>query len=101
VPDLDEPSWRLLAHSVAFLLAIASLIATLLPLLRETAWWIRVFDFPRLQIVGVALLCIVAGALLRWHEISNYWGLTLLGSLAVAVVYQGFRILPYTRQYPH
>jgi endonuclease/exonuclease/phosphatase (EEP) superfamily protein YafD len=96
VPDLDEPLWLLIAHSLAFLLAVLSIMATLLPLLRQTAWWIRVFDFPRLQIVAVAMLCIVAGLILRWHQVEDNWGLVLLASLAAAVIYQSIRILPYT-----
>lgn len=72
MPDLDEPLWLVIAHGLAFLLAVVSILATLLPLLRQTAWWIRVFDFPRLQIVAVAVLCMVAGVLLRWHQVADY-----------------------------
>jgi endonuclease/exonuclease/phosphatase (EEP) superfamily protein YafD len=98
VPHFDSsPWWLLLAHGTTLLLAVAAIVATLLPLLRETAWWIRVFDFPRLQIVGVQLVCIVAGLLLRWHQLDGYWGIGLLLLLAVAVAYQTFRIMPYTR----
>ncbi|UOQ82778.1 MULTISPECIES: endonuclease/exonuclease/phosphatase family protein [Hymenobacter] len=71
-------------------------MATLLPLLRETAWWIRIFDFPRLQIVAVSLLCVVAGLLLGWHQVADHWGLVLLVALGAAVIYQSIRILPYT-----
>ncbi|UOQ55406.1 endonuclease/exonuclease/phosphatase family protein [Hymenobacter cellulosivorans] len=96
MPDLEAPLWILLAHGLTLLLAVAALVATLLPLLRETAWWIRVFDFPRLQIVAVTLLTITGALLLGWHRLDGYWGLGLLGALGAAVVYQSFRIVPYT-----
>ncbi|GAA4017443.1 endonuclease/exonuclease/phosphatase family protein [Hymenobacter fastidiosus] len=98
MPDFDSlPFWLVLLHGLVLLFTVAALVATLLPLLRETAWWIRVFDFPRLQVVAVALLTIGGGLALGWHELPGYWGLGTLGVLAVAVGYQFFRIMPYTR----
>ena len=98
MPDFDSlPWWHLALHGLVALLALLTLIATLLPLLRQTAWWIRVFDFPRLQIVAVALLSIGGGLLLGWHVLPGYWGLGALAVLVAAVVYQWFRIMPYTR----
>ena len=98
LPNFDSFSWLALAQGLTLLLAFAALVATLLPLLRQTAWWIRVFDFPRLQIVGVLVGVVVAGVLLHWYRPleGTYWLPTLLGSLVVAALYQGYRIMPYT-----
>jgi endonuclease/exonuclease/phosphatase (EEP) superfamily protein YafD len=96
LPDLDAPIWLLIVHGLTLLFAIASLVATLLPLLKEEAWWIRVFDFPRLQIVFVAMATLGVGFVLGWHQLPGYWGLGVLGALAVAILYQLFRIVPYT-----
>ncbi|UYZ65026.1 endonuclease/exonuclease/phosphatase family protein [Hymenobacter weizhouensis] len=98
MPDFDSlPFWLLLAQGLTLGLALAALVATLLPLWRATAWWIRVFDFPRLQIVGVLLLTGAGGLALGWHQRPGYAGLGLLLLLGAAVVYQLLRILPYTR----
>ncbi|TYZ06427.1 endonuclease [Hymenobacter lutimineralis] len=98
MPDFSAmPVWLIILHGLALLLAVAAVVATLLPLLRQTAWWIRVCDFPRLQIVGVTMLVLATGLVLGWHQLPGYWGLTLLGMLAVVVVYQLIRIMPYTR----
>lgn len=80
----------------AVLLGLAALfvVATLLPLLRHDAWWIRVFDFPRLQVVlgGAALL------LAYWLGVERagpaQW--VLFGALGAALLYQLARIAPYT-----
>jgi endonuclease/exonuclease/phosphatase (EEP) superfamily protein YafD len=68
--------------------------AALIPLLKEQAWWIRVFDFPRLQLAvtgaGAVLIYI---ALTRKKGALGYF-LILLVSLSV--LYQSYRIYPYT-----
>ncbi|WP_221766234.1 endonuclease/exonuclease/phosphatase family protein [Hymenobacter metallilatus] len=98
MPDFNSlPLWLTVLHGLTALLAVAALVATLLPLLRQTAWWIRVFDFPRLQIVGVLLVVILGGLALGWLDLPGYYGKGGLLILAVAVVYQAFRIMPYTR----
>ncbi|WP_221899164.1 endonuclease/exonuclease/phosphatase family protein [Hymenobacter sediminicola] len=98
MPDFDTlPLWLTILHGLVLLLTVSTLVATLLPLLRETAWWIRIFDFPRLQIVAIALVTIGAALMLGWHQLPGYWGWAALGSLVAAVLYQWFRIMPYTR----
>ena len=46
--------------SALFILGILFILATALPIVRSEEWWIRVFDFPRLQIAillaGVLIL---------------------------------------------
>lgn len=75
-------------------LGVAAVVATLLPLLKQEAWWIRVFDFPRLQIIGVTLLSAGAAVALQLH--ASTWGLGLLGALGLTAGYQLFRVVPYT-----
>lgn len=77
--------------------SLALVAVTLLPLVRRPWWWVRVWDYPRLQIaVGLAVLAVAQAALLP-------------GSLAVALLrtatglclaWQVIRILPYTRLHP-
>ena len=74
------------------------LLATALPLLRKDDWWVRVFDFPRLQIAALTSLVMVA---LVWEEGRALIGAphaeqALIALLAVAVAYQCYRMLPYT-----
>jgi endonuclease/exonuclease/phosphatase (EEP) superfamily protein YafD len=71
------------------------IVATLAPLSRSQRWWIRVLDFPRLQIVvGLALVLI---AVPISHHLSSYFDQALLAALAGCLGYQVSKILPYTR----
>jgi endonuclease/exonuclease/phosphatase (EEP) superfamily protein YafD len=80
---------------VLYLLGVASIGATLVPLSRHEAWWIRSFDFPRLQIVGAsaAVLVVLIASGLTNDTAGRLLGLALLGCIA----YQLAVILPYTR----
>ena len=82
------------ARWVVGLLGGVAIVATLLPLLRQTAWWIRVCDFPRLQIVAALLLSLVATLLLP--NLAGPWAIGFAVCLALALVYQTSRIWPYT-----
>ena len=85
----------LFLRGFGLLLAAVGLVATLLPLLRKTAWWIRVCDFPRLQIVAGLLLSLpllqAPGSL--FTGLPPYLPTVLV---LAAVAYQLTRIWPYT-----
>lgn len=86
-----------LLHSLGLFVGGLGLLGTVLPLLRHTAWWVRVCDFPRLQIgaglaLSLGLLAAVPGPLP-----GGLPRVSTLALLAVAVVYQASRIWPYTR----
>lgn len=68
--------------------------ATTLSFVRSNEWWIRVLDFPRLQI-AVALAVVLAASLLLIHR--GRWRTTLIAGLALALVAQLARIIPYTK----
>lgn len=70
-------------------------IATVVPFSRSEVWWIRDWDFPRLQ---VALL---AAVLALGTLVSGNWseglGRGLLAANLICLGYQAYRIFPYTR----
>lgn len=77
-----------------YLVAAFVIVGTALPLIKEDAWWIRVFDFPRFQLAIIGfVLAVLLSVLYRPHPTPR---LVLLGLIALAVVYQIIRILPYT-----
>jgi endonuclease/exonuclease/phosphatase (EEP) superfamily protein YafD len=81
---LEVPLWALGAGVV---------VATVLPFIRIGWWWVRVCDFPRLQLFVLGLAVLAALLTLGPGSIGGWLGAT---ALAAAVLYQGYRILPYT-----
>ena len=49
-------------ETALLVIGFAMVAATVLPLSRSEAWWVRVFDFPRVQISVVAAAAAVAYA---------------------------------------
>lgn len=70
------------------------IIATVVPLVRGDAWWIRVFDFPRLQIAVVSIAVLV----LYTFTIETFGpaDLILITLLGFSVLNQAYMIYPYT-----
>ncbi len=68
--------------------------ATAVPLLRRNAWWIRVFDFPRLQITVISAAALALYLVLWDREGAWQTGFAIL--LAAALAYQCYMMFPYT-----
>jgi endonuclease/exonuclease/phosphatase (EEP) superfamily protein YafD len=83
---------------VVLILAGLLALASLAPLVRHDAWWIRSFDFPRLQIFGLGV--VVLGAYLFVWDVETWVGGITLGLLAAALLLQAYRILPFTPLWP-
>lgn len=79
-----------------FLWALIVLVVagTLLPLLPSSRWWIRIWDYPRLQAFFLALLALLLYYVFYYHQRKR--GRFLMLALAGIVVYQGIKAFPYT-----
>ncbi len=77
-----------------FFLAAATVIATLLPMWRYDAWWVRAFEFPRVQIFIVGWL--VGGALVFVLTPETGLEKARVGALFACLAFQAWRIFPYT-----
>jgi len=83
---------------MSFLLPMFAAIvvfATILPIVREEAWWIRIFDFPRMQIVVLGMLVLVAYLILK-RPLRSLDRLMLVLLLA-GIAFQIIQIRPYTQ----
>ena len=70
------------------------ILATAIPLVRKDDWWVRIFDFPRLQIAILTAAVIVAYVLfLNPFGITEY---AFIAALLLCLLYQAFMIFPYT-----
>lgn len=74
-------------------IAVALLvIATVIPFIRMRYWWVRGFDFPRLQFFVIAILV----GLAHWLLVQVDWRwLSIVACVLVALI-QGAHILPWT-----
>lgn len=77
--------------AVIWLLGLFVLTVTLLPLTHGVAWWVRMWDFPRLHIAILALF-VCALAIFVAPAFYGWIVATMLGCF----VYQAIRIFPYT-----
>lgn len=75
------------------LLGIGLTVATVLPWVRQGDWWIRTFDFPRLQLATLGLAVLVSYRFVAPSALG--YGVQLLTLLATG--YQFLRIRPFTR----
>jgi endonuclease/exonuclease/phosphatase (EEP) superfamily protein YafD len=99
----NRPPRRMLGNVLRLaelLLAAFVVVGTALPFSHEPHWWIRVFDFPRLQLV-------VLGAVVLLSYVWRFRGGRVTRGSAVwiaiviaAVLYQIWRLWPYTALHP-
>ena len=82
---------------IALSLAAVAVAATVLSLLRARAWWIRVWDFPRVQVAGVGVAALAVGGARWW---STPWWIAAGLLLAAAVAFQVLMVWRYTRLAP-
>ncbi len=73
---------------------IILLIPTIASLTRFDQWWVRGFDFPRLQIsLSILLMIILCLIFYSFEETYHY---IITGSLIYSFLYQAAKIYPYT-----
>jgi endonuclease/exonuclease/phosphatase (EEP) superfamily protein YafD len=89
VPTFNALVW-------AFSLPLIAL--TLLPLIQSPRWWIRLWDYPRLQLAAALALALIAQGLFVWADEfrfeATHAGLAF--ATACALAWQVFSIWPYT-----
>ncbi|HSO24394.1 MAG TPA: endonuclease/exonuclease/phosphatase family protein [Chondromyces sp.] len=82
------------------LLSLALIGGTAVPLIHSNAWWIRVFDFPRIQIAALIGLTLVGSAALHLCGRLRLWEYALAAVMGLALVWQLISIAPFTALYP-
>ncbi|MBC9795702.1 endonuclease/exonuclease/phosphatase family protein [Sinomicrobium weinanense] len=81
----------------ATVLASVFIISTLASLVKRDNWWIRVFDFPRLQLFILGLIALPT--CLGGFNFDSLFPYILTGLLLICLIYQACKILPYTPFY--
>lgn len=71
------------------------IILTIKPFIRSANWFIRLGDFPRLQILIILVFSLVFHFLFVFNA-KNYFDYFLSLSLIIAIIYQAYCIYPFT-----
>jgi endonuclease/exonuclease/phosphatase (EEP) superfamily protein YafD len=79
---------------LCYLLGFLVITGTLLPLLGSEQWYVRMFDFPRIQLLFLAGLSLLLYAFLIFRPKKG--PLIFLFLLLCVIIFQSIRIFPYT-----
>ncbi len=80
---------------IALILGLFALLPTVASITRFDHWWIRGFDFPRLQISTIIFFAIVYNVAI--FNFSSAWEYVIVIMLILSFVYQSIKIFPYTK----
>ncbi|HEX6050528.1 MAG TPA: endonuclease/exonuclease/phosphatase family protein [Gemmatimonadaceae bacterium] len=87
-----------MSETIALVLGGFAVVVTGLSLIRSKAWWIRIWDFPRVQVatvgIGALALWVAAG---RWRD---GWNVAFTVGVGIALAYQIGMVWRYTRLAP-
>lgn len=87
-------------HAFRITLCVLTVIMTLLTLMpfsRNQRWWVRVWDFPRLQMATLCLLFLLTELMIM--PLSDGISTTIIILTVACMAYQSWWILPYTPFY--
>ncbi len=82
-----------MVYVIAFL-GIFVISASFIPYLKHEHWWIRVFDFPRLQIAAIGSILLIG--FLFYYEFESIWHNIFLLLLIASLVEHTTKFYPYT-----
>ena len=75
---------------------LAVLAATVLPAWGATFWWVRMLDFPRLQVLGLALVVMAAALVFWWRRWCQAWTAAgILAGFGACAVWNAVLLWPY------
>jgi endonuclease/exonuclease/phosphatase (EEP) superfamily protein YafD len=86
--------WRYAGLIVFGMLAIIALAATLMPIWQSEQWYVRVWDYPRLQTFCIAVAA-VAWYLFFYFKRGRQ-GYVFVAMFLAVIMIQGYKALPYT-----
>ncbi|MDP9424227.1 MAG: endonuclease/exonuclease/phosphatase family protein [Pseudomonadota bacterium] len=89
--------WRKWAAWGLVALLIFLILVSFLPLWWTDRWWVRLWDFPRLQVAGLLLIGGIA-ILFLLKRTRAFWA--LIAAITAALLWQGSHFLAYFPPYP-
>ena len=90
--------WRRWGRRLLVALAVLLVILSFLPLWQTDRWWVRQWDYPRLQVAG--LLLIVGAALFLVKLERSRWFWAVVAGWVAALAWQASHFIAYLPPYP-
>ena len=69
-------------------------LATFFPLIKSDRWWVRVFDYPRLQKLTIQIL--ISLGWIFYSDLSQSEPWIWIGLMGIAIFYLGYQVFPFT-----
>lgn len=91
-------TYALIMRNLAVILGVILVIITLLTITHANAWWIRIFDFPRLQIAVLSFITTIL--LFQYFGLRRQWASIFMFLVAGVFFYQAGYVIKYTPLYP-
>jgi endonuclease/exonuclease/phosphatase (EEP) superfamily protein YafD len=85
---------ELLIQIIKIILSAISIVAVVASILKMDEWWVRGFDFPRIQLLFLGFIAIVLFFIPALN--LSYWNIGLLVLVLASAAYQTTKIFPYT-----
>lgn len=86
----DNESLNIIIVTVSILFSVF----TFASFIKWNNWWIRIFDYPRLQISTILILVFIVGIIN--FSFTETWHFLIMGLIALSLFYQVRKIYPYT-----
>ncbi|MES2646498.1 MAG: endonuclease/exonuclease/phosphatase family protein [Bacteroidota bacterium] len=87
-------SLKFIGISVFGILALIALAATLIPLIPHKAWYIQIFDYPRLQTFFIAVIALIWYCTFYFKRGRK--GLFFVVLFVIVIIVQAYKAWPYT-----
>ncbi|GAA4321223.1 endonuclease/exonuclease/phosphatase family protein [Pontixanthobacter gangjinensis] len=83
-----------IGEGIVLFFTILMCIPTIASITRYDIWWVRGFDFPRIQI-SFLIICVIVTSIYV-YDFSEIWHFIAIGALVLSLGYQFKKIFPYT-----
>lgn len=91
---MTRSGFRSILARVTWVAGAAAVAATLLPFLRTDWWWVRILDFPRLQVAALAAVSAIGAILVLERRRRRVQAFVIL--LVASLGYQASEVYPFT-----
>ena len=91
-------NWRRWGRRALVALALLLVLLSFLPMWQTDRWWVRQWDYPRLQVAGLLLLCGVGLAFVGLERGRRFWALA--ASIVAALAWQASHFIIYQPLWP-